>query len=190
MGYLKPGGTRAAITSAGLVFCYVAGNVSYASQCRQKIQTLIPDSNLARKLREKFADKSSAINQEFVPDQSPTYFPSQEASGKDLYSEEIHSGRQAPGLDDSLRPTIDNNVIGISRKEEQPKDDRASITYEELRKRNREGHRNRRSSLSGIPTDQSEDSRHLNTPPGQKEPGFFDKNVTRKKNEYGDDWED
>ncbi|KAK3582848.1 hypothetical protein CHS0354_039997 [Potamilus streckersoni] len=189
-GYLKPGGTRTAITGVGIFFCYIGGKFSYANQCRQKIQTLIPDSNLAEALREKLEDKSSHRNNEFVLEQSPSQFPPHVPTGQDLHRGEIHSGGQALGLDDSLRPTVDNNVMGISRREEKLKDDRVYTTYEELRKRNREDFRHRRSSLSSKPVDHLEDIQQPAKPPGQKESGFFDKNVTRKKNEYGDDWDD
>jgi hypothetical protein len=128
---------------AAVVTGYFLGKLSYQQQCAEKIMRL-PNSRLAEALRRR---KKGEFFEKFTPDGGLSLAPF--SSQTDVYTDENmkeknHSSLNLDvdrpanfGLDDTYRPSIDtpernfNDNLPL----EPPKN---SVTYEELRRKNRE----------------------------------------------------
>ncbi|KAH9519838.1 OCIA domain-containing protein 1, partial [Bulinus truncatus] len=123
-------------------FGYFTGKLSYLSTCQQKVLQQIPNSNLAAAIR-----KSKGL----PPLESDQVSPAVDDSllRRDS-SEKYQEYSPNEGLDDRFRPSIDREV-----KEPPPGQEKNSITYDELRRRNRQEYED---SLS---------KRQKNLPPSQ-----------------------
>lgn len=146
-GYLKPSakfGNGPKILAACL-FGYFVGKLSYQQTCAEKIMRL-PNSRLAEALRRR---KKGEFFESFTPDGGLSLAPF--SSSTDVYTDEnlkakpqnsldLDVDRPANfGLDDTFRPSLDSpdRNFNDNLPLEPPK---SSVTYEELRKRNREEH--------------------------------------------------
>ncbi|KAL5011507.1 hypothetical protein ScPMuIL_010058 [Solemya velum] len=167
---------------------YILGKISYQSKCREKILAL-PDSQLAETLRRKKSGLELIPDTMALPDLSTS--EKTKAQGDYKPSMDIDTDRRdlPKGLDDTYRPSIDRTVP--VRKEEQSAE--PSLTYEELRKKNRELSRGapQQSSPSQdrttfLPPPESSSPRP--PPPPQRRPAFFT-DKPQAKNQYGDVWD-
>ncbi|BFZ14862.1 hypothetical protein BsWGS_17901 [Bradybaena similaris] len=103
---------------------YFFGKLSYLSACQEKILQKIPNSNLAIQIR-----KAKGM-----PEQD-TAAATWDSASAGISSLRIQDDYAAPeGLDDRFRPTIDRDV----KKTEGASQEKSSVTYDELRQRNRQ----------------------------------------------------
>lgn len=146
-GYLKPSprfGNGPKILAACL-FGYFVGKLSYQQACAEKIMR-IPNSKLAEALRRR---KKGEFFENFTPDGGLSLAPF--SSSTDVYTDENLKAHQtnpldldvdrpsSAGLDDTYRPSLDtpDRNFNDNLPLEPPK---SSVSYEELRRRNREEH--------------------------------------------------
>lgn len=130
---------------AAALFGYFLGKVSYQSICAEKIMRL-PNSKLAEALRRR---RKGEFFENFTSDGGLSLAPF--SSATDMYTDEnLKSHKQNAldldvdrpanfGLDDTFRPSIDtpDRSFQDNLPLEPPK---SSVSYEELRRRNREEH--------------------------------------------------
>lgn len=128
---------------AAVITGYFLGKLSYQQQCAEKIMRL-PNSRLAEALRRR---KNGEFFEKFTPDGGLSLAPF--SSATDVYTDEnmkahpqnsldIDVDRPANfGLDDTYRPSLDSPERNFNDNLplEPPKN---SVTYEELRRQNRE----------------------------------------------------
>lgn len=146
-GYLSPSarfGTGPKVFAA-IVFGYFLGKLSYQQKCAEKIMRL-PNSKLAEALRRR---KKGEFFESFNPDGGLSLAPF--SSSTEVYTDEnMRSSQQNSldidvnrpanfGLDDTFRPSIDtpDRSFNDNLPLEPPK---SSVSYEELRRRNRDEH--------------------------------------------------
>ncbi|CAG5130704.1 unnamed protein product, partial [Candidula unifasciata] len=120
---------------------YFLGKLSYLSVCQQKILDKIPNSNLAAQIR-----KAKGLPE---TEAGPAAWDGASAG---VSSPRIKDDYSTPeGLDDRFRPTIDSSV----KESETPSQDKIQLTYEELRRRNRQEYKDQISKApppaSGFP---------------------------------------
>lgn len=131
-----------------VIIGYFLGKFSYQQKCAEKIMR-IPNSRLGELLKQR---KRGSVYDTLTPDQglgaglalAPFSSPSQ-----DLYSDEgirtqksnpldLDTERPVPkGLDETLRPSVDSPIT-MYEDNLPPEPPKHSVTYEELRRRNRE----------------------------------------------------
>ncbi|KAG5682409.1 hypothetical protein PVAND_011762 [Polypedilum vanderplanki] len=146
-GFLKPSANYGATPKVVLssIVGYFIGKFSYQSKCAEKIMQL-PNSRLAEALKRR---KGGEFFERINPDGGLSLAPF--SSATDIYTDENlkHSSQSDSlnlnledrpfnsGLDDTYRPSIDTPDRNFD--DDLPKETpKFSITYEELRKRNRE----------------------------------------------------
>lgn len=134
--------------AAAVIFGYFAGKISYQQKCAEKIMRL-PNSQLGEMLRRR---KKGEFFENFGQDGSLSLAPF--ASSTEIYTDEHMKHNQQNsldldvdrpanfGLDDTYRPSIDtpDRNFEDNLPLEPPK---SSVTYEELRRRNREDYEKR-----------------------------------------------
>lgn len=128
---------------AAVVTGYFLGKLSYQQQCAEKIMRL-PNSRLAEALRRR---RKGEFFENFTSDGGVSLAPF--SSATDVYTDENMKARQQNsldidldrpanfGLDDTYRPSLDSPERNFNDNLplEPPKN---SVTYEELRRKNRE----------------------------------------------------
>lgn len=106
---------------------YFLGKLSYLPACQQKVLEKIPNSNLAAQIR-----KAKGLPE------PETVAATWEGASAGVSSPRVKDDYSAlEGLDDRFRPTIDSSV----KESEKPSQDKVPLTYEELRRRNRQEYR-------------------------------------------------
>ncbi|XP_064608962.1 OCIA domain-containing protein 1-like [Liolophura sinensis] len=185
---------------------YVVGKVSYQGECRRKILAL-PDSRLADAVRQRSGLRPMEEISSSVPELPRiSRQPQQEKPLNEVYSSSLElttdrdSSTTPQGLDDSQRPTLDNDSL-YSKPSGQSIPPSSYVDYDELRKKNRSEFQQKSkpdgpgdSSPSDFskrpwPTPSPRDmdlSRHHRPPPApspqpRQQPGT---------NKYGDVWEE
>ncbi|XP_059179173.1 OCIA domain-containing protein 1-like isoform X1 [Physella acuta] len=110
---------------AGFVGHFI-GKVMYLPVCQQKILTKLPNSNLAAAIR-----KSKGL-----PDPEQQVDTWEEGAGRSNRHSKLEEYKPVDGLDDRFRPSVDRDVKepAVSPQEKN------TITYDELRRRNRQEH--------------------------------------------------
>lgn len=187
-GFIKSG-SGAKIFGACLVG-YFLGKLSYQQKCAEKIMRL-PNSKLAEMLRRR---KKGEFFESFTPDGGLSLAPF--SSATDVYTDENMKQHQQNaldldvdrpsnfGLDDTFRPTIDtpDRNFNDNLPLEPPK---SSVSYEELRRRNREEHdRRMQQPFSSRPAAPRDETPIINRAPPERDE-FQQSGV---KNRYGDVW--
>ncbi|XP_005096218.1 OCIA domain-containing protein 1 [Aplysia californica] len=110
---------------------YLVGKIMYLPVCQQKILDRIPNSNLGVAVRKaKGIPDPAAQESEWEPPASP---PKLRDEYKSFDSNPPSSSSQPEGLDDRFRPSMDREV-----KEREQQEEKKSITYDDLRRRNRQ----------------------------------------------------
>uniref|UniRef100_A0A0B7AIE0 OCIA domain-containing protein n=1 Tax=Arion vulgaris TaxID=1028688 RepID=A0A0B7AIE0_9EUPU len=137
---------------------YFVGKISYLPVCQQKIMDKLPNSNLAAAIR-----KSKGLQE-----QDSLTGPWNDVT-KSAPSVRIKDDYSAPeGLDDRFRPTLDRNV----KDSKAPSTEKGSISYEELRRRNRQEYETQISKSSpktpGTPSYKDNASMHERSWPDAK----------------------
>lgn len=214
-GYLKPHPRFGALfKNLGAVFvAYIIGKVSYQRACQQKILEKIPNSNLAQAIRTNKGLRSP-IDADGGDDSTVrTYSSPREEKMREVYSSMDVSDSKPQNvkeLDDSFRPTIDRD---IKAKEVSPAEStQPSLSYDELRQRNRQEHEHAVGSSSRNPfrqqafrtpevvpsqesvpafssSVQSETENAFRAPENTDRPSASSR-AGKKKNAYGDVWEE
>lgn len=168
---------------------YFLGKLSYQTKCAEKIMRL-PNSRLAEALRRR---KKGEFFESFAPDGGLSLAPF--SSSTDVYTDENMKSHQQNsldidvdrpsnfGLDDTFRPSLDtpDRSFNDNLPLEPPK---SSVTYEELRRKNREEHEKRLQGPFSRPLPRDE------TPTIYRSPPERDESLQQggAKNKYGDVW--
>ncbi|XP_076446445.1 OCIA domain-containing protein 1-like isoform X2 [Babylonia areolata] len=216
-GHLKPHPRYGATLKAlGAVFLgYVMGKISYQSVCQQKILEKIPHTNLAQSVR-KSRGITSVYEQQPMADAGPEN-DSHSEKMRETYSSidtSVDMTRwNVKELDDNMRPSLDREVK--SREEEVAMDPQKTLTYDELRQRNRQEYERSMATSPQSPFRQrpfpgpqslpsSAPAEPLPSPPPSSSSGFrpvwdaqapespgraFSSSGGQKKNQYGDVWD-
>jgi hypothetical protein len=118
---------------------YFFGRISYIPACQQKILDKIPNSNLAIAIR-----KSKGLPE--LENAAPNWNEGTASAP----SSRVKDYSIPEGLDDRFRPTLDNDLKGV----ETPTQEKGVISYEELRRRNRQEYENpgTKSKTPGAPS--------------------------------------
>lgn len=192
-GYLKPSARFGAGPKAlaAVTVGYFLGKISYQSKCAEKIMRL-PNSRLGEVLRRK---KKGEFFESFTPDGGLSLAPF--GSTTDIYTDEgmkantptnsldLDLNRPSnSGLDDIYRASLDDPETNFNDNLplEPPK---SSVSYEELRKKNREEYERKLQS----PPSKSPVREEVPIITRQQQPerdDSFERNAAR--NRYGDVW--
>lgn len=200
-GYLKPSASYGSIPKvcAAVAVGYFIGKLSFQTQCSEMLMAL-PNSKLAEMLR---ARQKGSIYGQLSPDQgygtglslapfsSPTDSYSDEATRKSSSLDMDTNRPSNPGLDDVYRPTLDNsppvtNYDDVILPLEPPKQ---GVTYDELRKKNRDEHYLRMQQQQQPP--QQAPTPQLAPPnmrPSVSRPLETPEEREVRRNKYGDIW--
>lgn len=189
-GYLKPNANYGSGPKvfAAVVVGYFLGKLSYQQKCAEKIMQL-PNSRLAEALRRR---KKGEFFESFAPDGGVSLAPF--SSSTDVYTDEnMKSHPQNSldldvdrpsnfGLDDTFRPSLDSPERNFN--DNLPLDPpKSSVTYEELRRKNRDEHDKRmQMPFNSRPLPRDEMPIVQRAPPERE----FDQGGV--KNKYGDVW--
>ncbi|XP_041774339.1 OCIA domain-containing protein 1 [Anopheles merus] len=189
----------------GVTLGYFIGKISYQGKCAEKIMQL-PNSRLADMMRQR-RQGTTGMADKFLPDQgfgaSSMLTPFESTPARERHADEsflsngslnlYYDGPQYSGLDDSGRPTVDSTT-NFEEDLQLPLAPKASKSYEELRRQNREEYLKRQQQpyrpatvLEDSPPIRREsmDRRGSMTPEEQPSlpPG-----PPSVKNKYGDAW--
>lgn len=168
---------------------YFLGKLSYQSKCVEKIMRLGPDSRLAEALRRR---KKGEFFESFTPDGGMSLAPF--SSSSEVYTDENLKDQQQNsldidvnrpsnfGLDDTFRPSLDTPERNFD--DNLPLDPpKSSVSYEELRRRNREEYEKKTQSGFNSPPFRGE-APIVNRAPPERD-AFQDSGA---RNKYGDVW--
>uniref|UniRef100_A0A336MIB8 CSON000263 protein n=1 Tax=Culicoides sonorensis TaxID=179676 RepID=A0A336MIB8_CULSO len=206
-GYLtgNPKFGAAPKVAVAIAIGYFVGKVSFQNQCAQMIMKL-PNSKLGEILRQK---QKGAFYGQLSPDQGFGSGMSLQpfSSFTDSYSDEEAKRSQSSvldldesrpvmkGLDDVYRPNLDSPPIA-NYDDLQPIEPKPGVSYEELRKRNREEFYKKQNQP--LPAQPPANAPLYKPPPvvRERQPSVlddsgFDQTATtepRRKNKYGDVW--
>ena len=174
---------------AAVTVGYFLGKLSYQQRCAEKIMRL-PNSRLAEALRRR---KKGEFFESFTPDGGLSLAPF--SSSTDFYTDEnlkpdqqnsldIDVDRPSNfGLDDTYRPNLDSPDRNFN--DNLPLDPpKSSVTYEELRRKNREEYERRLQAPFNRPLSRDEAPIVSRAPPERDE--SFQQPGARNK--YGDAW--
>uniref|UniRef100_A0A182IM57 OCIA domain-containing protein n=1 Tax=Anopheles atroparvus TaxID=41427 RepID=A0A182IM57_ANOAO len=189
----------------GVTLGYFIGKISYQGKCAEKILQL-PNSRLADLMRQR-RQGTTGMADTFLPDQGfgassmLTPFASTPALDRQTDEAPVNQGSlnmdfdipHYSGLDDSGRPTIDSTG-SLEEDLQLPLAPKASKSYEELRRQNREEYLKRQQQPYRPPTT-LEDSPPIRRDPlerrGSSQPASEDQptpTIPSVKNKYGDAW--
>ncbi|EDW32843.1 GL10133 [Drosophila persimilis] len=198
-GYLQGNGKYGAVPKVvmGVILGYFVGKFSYQQKCAEKIMRL-PNSRLGEVLRQR--RQGGGVINTISPDESLTraftlapFSP----SSADVYTDEglnpsrstalnldTESRPTLAGLDDIYRPSLDSS--GQMMDTELPLEPaKPGQTYEDLRKKNREGYATHQQSPYSKPYEpQAPVRQRLVEPAPEAATG------RPNKNKYGDSWQD
>lgn len=185
-GFLKPNAKLGASPKVilAVVVGYFIGKISYQGKCAEKLMQL-PNSQIGEMLRQKRrGNLQESFDSSFGAGISLAPFSS--VNSNETYSDigtapnsvyNLDTNRPTfEGLDESLRPSIDNPIY----EEEMPPAQKHITTYEELRKQNREEYQQKR--IGNYPKESL--VQKVNSTQQQHEQPSF-----KSKNKYGDDME-
>jgi len=188
-GFLSPSARFGAVPKvlAAVTVGYFLGKLSYQKACAEKIMRL-PNSRLAEALRLR---KKGVFFESFAPDGGLSLAPF--ASSTDVYTDENMKSHQQNsldidverpsnfGLDDTYRPSLDSPDRNFN--DNLPLDPpKSTVTYEELRRKNREEHDKRLQSPFNRPLPR-EEAPLINRPQPER-----DDQQGGARNKYGDVW--
>ncbi|KAK7469880.1 hypothetical protein BaRGS_00036100 [Batillaria attramentaria] len=167
---------------------YVIGKLSYQGACQEKILQKIPNSNLAQEFSGDSLSSDTAIGR------SP-----------EKMREVYNSMDGITELDDNLRPSLDRDV---KQQDDQTSSGRQpTLTYDELRHRNRQEYEKNMATSSSSPFRQRPFPPQSPSPPPREPPSQAPQTVwdapqpqpvpygsggrtARQKNQYGDMWDE
>jgi Ovarian carcinoma immunoreactive antigen (OCIA) len=174
-----------------IIVGYFLGKLSYQQKCAEKIMRL-PNSQLAEMLRRR---KKGEFFESFTPDGGLSLAPF--SSATDVYTDENMRAQKQQnsldldvdrpanfGLDDTYRPSLDQPESNFNDNLplEPPK---SSVSYEELRRRNREEHDKRmQQPFSSRPVIPRDDAPVVN----RAHPERDESQQSGVRNRYGDVW--
>lgn len=201
-GYLRPslkyGSTPKVVV--GVILGYFVGKFSYQSKCARKLMAL-PDSKLAELLR---AKKKGGLYDSLTPDQGfgagLAMAPFSSQSKTEQYTDETNKNKVSSLDLDTDRPVqfdLDEsrrgNVDSMMRLEEELPitASQNAVTYEELRKKNREEYQKRMSggySTPSSPNESVEQAPYVIRAPTPRTEPSQQQQQGGKKNKYGDEW--
>lgn len=177
---------------------YFVGKISFQSKCAEMLMTL-PNSKLAEILRQK---KKGAFYGQLAPDQgfgsglalqpfsSFTDSYSDEQVKKQTSSLDLDESRPTmSGLDDVYRPNLDSPPIA-NYDDLQPLETKPGVSYDELRKKNREDYY-KKQQIQQTPPPVSEPQYRppvVRSPQPPPAPDSGDRPSEARRNKYGDVW--
>jgi len=181
-GYLQPNPRFGAVPKimVSVVVGYFLGKFSYQSKCAEKLMQL-PNSHVADILRKR---RQGIYQESLEPGFGPgmSLAPFSGIGSSETYSDlgpraiDLDTSRPTfDGLDDAQRPSMDNPIF----EEEMPPVQKHATSYDELRKKNREEHQQRRTGNYREP---------VRTSPAQAPPSL-PAATEGPRNKYGDTME-
>ncbi|XP_053664639.1 OCIA domain-containing protein 1 [Anopheles marshallii] len=188
----------------GVTLGYFIGKISYQSKCAEKILQL-PNSRLADLMRQR-RQETTGMADKFLPDQgfgaSSMLTPFETSPARERQADEsflsngslnlYYDGPQYSGLDDSGRPTVDSTT-NFEEDLQLPLAPKASKSYEELRRQNREEYL-KRQQQPYRPATVLEDSPPIRRETAERRGGMTSEEAAMPpgpppvKNKYGDAW--
>lgn len=192
-GFLSPSARFGPTPKVVAAVCvgYFLGKLSYQQKCAEKIMRL-PNSRLAEALRRR---KKGEFFENFTPDGGLSLAPF--SSATDVYTDENLKAHQQNsldidvdrpanfGLDDTYRPSLDSPERNFN--DNLPFDPpKSTVTYEELRRRNRDEYDKRSQAPFSrpIPRDEAPIINRSQPERDDRDDSF----QSGAKNKYGDAW--
>ncbi|XP_058054822.1 OCIA domain-containing protein 1 [Anopheles bellator] len=206
--YLKPSARfgPAPKILVGVTLGYFIGKLSYQGKCAAKLMQL-PNSRLAEMLRHRRQHGASGMADKFLPEQgfgaSSMLTPFASTPTLERHADESFTNNgslnmdvdvpQYTGLDDSGRPTIDS-MSTLDEDLQLPPAPKASKSYEEMRRQNREEYVRRHQQQYRAPAILEDSPPIRREPMEQRASGPSDdqsygpSSTAGAKNKYGDAW--